>query len=130
MSAIQRLSAWAMRALREHRLPLLILVPPIAWVVWQSDADTVFPLLVLPFVALLVGLALRPRHVWLLWLGSVVIEWIAVGLMGKYDDPSGNETAASIMIEAFAWMLFGVLIPVALGRLIRTDLIDEGRHAG
>jgi hypothetical protein len=111
---------------REHWLPLLILVVPINWVVYQSDADNVVPFLILPLVALVIGIVLRPRHVWLVWLGSVVIEWIVVGYMGKYNDP-GDETVGSIMIEAFVYMFIGVLVPVWFGRLIRAA-IEQRRH--
>jgi len=128
MNAFQRLTAWSQRAAREHWLPLLILVAPINWVVWQSDADTIFPFLILPLVALIVGVALRPRHVWLVWLGSVVVEWITVGVWGKYGDPGSEETVGSIMVEAFMWMLLGVLLPVWLGRLVRAAVGEGGRH--
>ena len=76
-------------------------------------------MLPLPIVAFVIGLALRPRHVWLLWLGAVVVEWVTVIAWGRYDVPGSGETLTSIMIEAFFWMALGVLIPVWLGRLVR-----------
>lgn len=128
MSASRRVSQWLKQAVREHWLPLLILVAPVNWVVWQSDASNAILMLPLPLIALIVGFTFRPRHVWLLWLGSVVVEWITVGLWGKYSDPGAGETAFSIMIEAFGWMFFGVLIPLWLGRLLREALADLGWH--
>ena len=74
---LRRLVAWLVVAAREHWLALLILAVPINWVVYQSDASNAVPMLPLPIVAFAVGFFLRPRHVWLLWLGSVVLEWIA-----------------------------------------------------
>jgi hypothetical protein len=101
-------------------------VLPIHWVVYQSDADTVIPFLILPVVAIVVGAILQPRHVWLVWLGAVGIQWIAMGVLGKYTDP-GDETVLSLILEAFVWMALGVLLPVWLGRLARTWLDDARR---
>jgi len=127
MNAYQRLWEWTKTAAREHWLPLLILLAPINWVVYRSDADNVLPLLILPLVALVVGLVLRPHHVWLVWLSSVVMLWIVAGYMGKYNDPGPDETVASIMIEAFVWMFLGVLIPVWFGRLTRAAIDEQPR---
>jgi len=99
---------------------MLILIAPIVWAVYQSDkAESTLPMLPLPLVAIIVGYVLRPRHVWLLWLGAVVAEWIIVLAFGMYNDPDSGETLASIMIEAFFWMFMGVLVPLWLGRLGR-----------
>lgn len=119
MDIVQWALKWSKQAVREHWLPLLILVAPINWVVWQSDASNAIPMLPLPIIAFIIGFTLRPRHVWLLWLGSVVLEWVTVGLWGKYSDPGAGETVFSIMIEAFGWMAMGVLIPAWFGRLLR-----------
>ena len=127
MNAYQRLWERTKMAACEHWLPLLILLAPINWVVYRSDADNVLPFLILPLVALVIGLVLRPRHVWLVWLSSVVMLWIVVGYMGGYSDPGPDETVVSIMIEAFVWMFLGVLIPVWFGRLTRAA-IDEQPH--
>jgi hypothetical protein len=128
MDASQRVGIWLRTTAREHWLPLLILVLPIHWVVYQSDADTVIPFLILPAVALAVGIILRPRHVWLIWLGAVVIQWIAMGVLGKYADPE-DETVLSLILEAFVWMALGVLLPVWLGRTIR-NLTEANRPSG
>jgi hypothetical protein len=114
---------WVKEMARDHWLSLLILLAPINWVVYQSDkADNVLPLLPLPLVALIVGFILRPRHVWFVWLASVVMLWIVVGYMGKYNDSESGETVASIMVEAFLWMFLGVFIPIWLGRLARGEV--------
>lgn len=128
MNALPRLSAWATRAARDHRLPLLLLVAPVFWVVYRSDADNAGPLLVLPAAAFAVGALLRPRHVWLLWLGCVLLEWLAITVFGQWNDPGPGETAGSIALEAFGWMAIGVLLPAWLGRVFRTVGIDEWRH--
>lgn len=125
MNAFSRILEWSKQAAREHWLPLLILFVPVNWVVYQSDADNVLPLLPLPIVAFVVGLMLRPHHV---WLGSIVMVWIVVGYMGNYSDPGPDETVASIMIEAFIWMAFGILIPAWFGRLIRADSEEHQHH--
>lgn len=120
VKAVPQRWAWLYEAARDHWLSLLILVAPIIWVVYQADkAENVIPMLPLPIVAFGIGLLLRPRHDWLVWLGAVVIEWITVIVWGKYNDP-GDETLMSIMIEAFFWMFFGVFIPVWLGRSLRS----------
>jgi hypothetical protein len=126
MSASQRFWNWVKTAAQQHWLPLLILVLPIHWVVYQSDASSGGPLFVLPAAAFVVGYVLRPRHVWLIWLGAVVIQWIAMGILGKYADPE-DETVFSLILEAFAWMAIGVLLPVWLGRTARNlrDLVNE-----
>ena len=126
MNISQRAGNWLKTAAREHWLPLLILAVPIFWAVWNSDADNALPLLPLPIVALAVGFFLRPRHVWLVWLGAVVIQWVAMLALGDYGDPGPDETRLSITLEAFMWMAMGVLLPVWLGRLGRA-VVDEGR---
>ncbi|HAX24407.1 MAG TPA: hypothetical protein PK593_06730 [Thermomicrobiales bacterium] len=113
------LTAWMKTAAREHWLPLLALAVPIFWVVWNSDASTAMPMLPLPIVALAVGYFLQPRRVWLVWLGAVVVQWVAMLVLGKYGDPGPDETRLSLTIEAFAWMAMGVLLPVWLGRFGR-----------
>lgn len=128
MHAFPPILEWLKQAAREHWLPLLVLFVPINWVVYQSDADNVLPLLPLPIVAFVVGLVLRPRHVWLVWIGSVVMVWLVIGYMGKYNDPGPNETVASIMIESIIWMLLAVLVPAWFGRLIRADSMEHQHH--
>lgn len=75
-------------------------------------------LFILPVAAFVIGFVLRPRHVWLVWLGAVVIQWVGMGVLGKYVDPE-DETVFSLILEAFAWMAIGVLLPVWLGRTVR-----------
>ena len=120
MADARSIIPWLKSAAREHWLPLLLLIPPVVWVVYQSDAENILPMLPLPLAAFLIGLVLRPRHPWLLWLGSVVFEWIVVIAWGKYDVPGSGETLTSIMLEAFFWMAAGVWLPVWIGRAIRT----------
>lgn len=127
MNVTQRLATWGKTAAREHWLPLLILAAPISWAVWNSDASNVLPLLPLPIAALAVGYFLRPRHVWLIWLGAVVIQWVAMLVLGKYGDPGPDETRLTITLEAFGWMAFGVLGPAWTGRLVRAAAEEDMR---
>ena len=113
-----RLRRWARTAWQQHWLPLLLLVAPIGLVVWSTGLESTPLLFVLPVAAFVIGFLLRPRHVWLIWLGAVVIQWAAMCVFGKYADPE-DETVLSLIIEAFAWMAMGVLLPVWLGRTMR-----------
>lgn len=122
-----RLKKWLIASFNEHRLALALLVVPIGFVVWATEFETALLLLVLPVAAFVVGFALRPRHVWVVWLGAVVIQWIAMGVLGKYNDPE-DETVGSLILEAFAWMAMGVLVPVWLGRTVRN--LRQNRHPG
>lgn len=125
MNTVGRFPAWTKRAAREHWLPLLLMVLPIHLVVWRSDTASFLFVMIVPFAAFVVGAALQPRHIWLVWLGSVVIQWIAMGIFGGYSDPGPNETATSLIIEAFFWMAFGVLIPCWIGRLIGGEARED-----
>ncbi len=123
-----RLKRWLKTAFEQHRLALVLLIVPIGFVVWATELERVLFLLVLPVAAFVVGFVLRPRHVWFVWLGAVVIQWIAMGVLGKYADPE-DETVLSLIIEAFPWMAIGVLVPVWLGRTVR-NLTEQNRHSG
>lgn len=125
MTRSQHLSAWLATAVREHWLPVLVLVAPIFWAVWNSDASNALPMLPLPIAALAVGFIFRPRHVWLIWLAAVLIQWIAMLVLGGYGDPGPDETRLSITVEAFMWMAIGVLGPVWTGRVARWIVEDK-----
>ncbi len=127
MKTIGRITAWMKRAAREHWRPLLLMVVPIHLVVWRSDKASFLFVMIVPFMAFVAGVALRPRHIWLVWLGSVVIQWIAMGIFGAYSDPGPDETVPSLLIEAFIWMALGVLIPCWIGRLVGGE-IPTGNH--
>lgn len=126
MNAPNQPRTWVVSAWQQHWRPLLLLVAPIGLVVWSTELESTPVLFVLPAAALAVGFFLRPRHVWLVWLGAVVIQWLAMGVFGKYIDPE-DETVPSLILEAFPWMAMGVLLPVWLGRTIR-NVIDHGRR--
>lgn len=113
-----RLRTWLKATIREQWQPLLLLVVPVAAVVWATRFEFALPLLILPCAAFAVGFVLRPRHVWVVWLGAVVIQWIAMGVLGKYAHPEG-ETVPSLIVGAFPWMAMGVLIPIWPGRTAR-----------
>lgn len=105
---------------REIALPLLILiVPMIASVIGPGEMLTLtFP------VALAVGFLLRPRQLWPIWLGSVVLLWVVYGLAvlfdlipGSGEDVEAGETWWSFALEAFVFMAMLVLLPLWIGRL-------------
>lgn len=125
MNAFSSREGWINTAVREHWLPLVLLVVPIGLVVWGTELESTSFLFILPVAAFVIGLVLRPRHVWLVWLGAVVVQWVAMGVFGKYVDPE-DETVLSLIIEAFAWMAIGVLLPVWLGRTVR-KITDQNR---
>ena len=125
MSSLRR---WFKAAFGQHWRAVLALVVPIGLVVWASEWEDLLFVLILPVAAFIVGFVLRPRHVWFVWLGAVVVQWMAMAVLGKYADPEG-ETRLSLTIEAFAWMAMGVLVPVWLGRTAH-NLLDAGRHSG
>ncbi len=116
---------WLKTAFEQHWLALVLLVVPIGLVVWASEWEGLLFVLILPVSAFAVGFVLGPRHVWFVWLCAVVIQWIAMGVLGKYNDPEG-ETVGSLILEAFAWMAMGVLVPVWLGRMVRN--LRQNRH--
>jgi hypothetical protein len=122
-----RLKRWLKTAFEQHWRVLALLIVPIGLVVWASEWEDLPFVLILPVAAFVVGFALRPRHVWVVWLGAVVIQWIAMGVFGKYSDPEG-ETVGSLILEAFAWMAMGVLVPMWLGRTLRS--LRQNRHPG
>lgn len=128
MSTSQRTITWLKTAAQQHWLPLLVLVVPIGFVVWSTEVESTLLLMVLPVTAFVVGYKVKPRHVWIVWLGAVVIQWIAMGVFGKYTDPE-DETVLSLILEAFSWMAMGVLLPVWLGRTTR-NVVEQNRSSG
>lgn len=119
---------WLKTAFEQHRFALALLIVPIGFVVWATELEHAPFLVVLPVAAFVVGFVIRPRHVWFVWLGAVVIQWIAMGVLGKYADPE-DETVLSLIVEAFPWMAIGVFVPVWLGRTVR-NLTEQNRHSG
>jgi hypothetical protein len=121
VNTIDRQRAWLETTAREHWPPLAIMSAPItlAVAVWVSESWLFALVLSVPITAAAVGFALRPRRVWVVWLGSVVIQWIAMGAFGRYGDPEPEETTASLMLEALIWMALGVALPLWLGRVSR-----------
>lgn len=96
-------------------LPALLLAPAIAGVFWLDELGA----LMLATAALLVGAILRPAHLWIVWLETVVICWLAGGAYTLWGESSGNgdETVLTFMAEAFAFMALLVLLPMFVGRL-------------
>ncbi len=120
MNTVERLVAWTKRAAREHWLPLLIMVAPIVLAVgvWTSESWWFALILVVPVAAAIVGYILSPRHVWIMWAGAVVTQWIAMGIFDRYANAGPDETATSLVLEALIWMALGVAIPLWVGRIL------------
>ena len=128
MPARQHAAAWVKSAAQAPWLPLLILVAPVVWCVYQSDkAERIVPMLPLPIIAFVVGLLLRPRHVW--FSGSAA--WSSNGSPcsrgTRMPNRDRGETRGSIIIEAFFWMASGVLVPVWCGRRLRAGFAADRR---
>jgi hypothetical protein len=126
----------ARNLLNRHRLiewgvPALILALPIFGVFWLDELGA----LLLFIVAFGVGLILRPKHLWIIWIEAVVLTWLAGGaytLWGE-DSGDGDETVFTFMFEAIIFMALLVLLPMFLGRLIPTVtglLRDTDREVG
>jgi hypothetical protein len=121
MSTVERHDSWFRTIVREHWLPLLILIVPIniAVGVWVHDFPWFALTLVVPITAAVLGWVLRPRYIWVVWIGAIVILWASMGIWGRYTDPGPDETVMSLLFEAIVWMAIGVAIPLWLGRTAR-----------
>ncbi len=62
---------------------------------------------------------MRPRHIWVIWVGSILILWISVAVWGRYENAGPDETVLSLILEAIIWMSAGVAHPVWAGRFAR-----------
>jgi hypothetical protein len=107
-------------AIRGHWLSLLILVIPIniAVGVWVLDWPWFTLVLVVPITSVVLGWTVHPQHIWIVWLGTIVILWISMGIWGRYNDPGPDETTTSLLLEAIIWMALGVALPLWSGRLL------------
>ena len=107
------------RHLREYGLPLLLLTIPTIGIFWLDELGA----LILFLVALSIGLVLRPAHLWIVWLGTIVLWWLAGGAYSVLDNPSPvdqepEETPLSFMFETIPFTALLVLLPMFLGRLV------------
>ena len=99
----------------------LIAVPMVASVIGPGELLTLaFP------VSVVAGYLFAPRHLWLVWLGSVVMLWVVYGSANLLDivepladDPAEGETWWTVAIESFIFMAGLVWLPVTIGRLVR-----------
>jgi hypothetical protein len=133
MTIQQRTTAWLRELFREHWLPLLVMIAPIVLAVgvWTSESWWFALIIAVPVTAALVGYMLRPRHVWLMWAGAVVTQWIAMGIFDRYASAGPDETATSLVIEALIWMAIGVALPLWLGRIVGSAVdgpVRGGNH--
>ena len=104
---------------KEYGVPLLILIP-----LAVTFAIGGWVVLVYAIAALLVGLAFKPRHVWIPWLGSVLTLWTAgaaLALSGNWPwpDPAHGETFVSYAMEIVVFTAVLVLLPLFVGRTLR-----------
>jgi hypothetical protein len=107
------------RHLREYGLPLLLLTLPTIGIFWLDELGA----LILVAVAFAIGLVLRPAHIWIVWLGTIVLWWLAGGAYSVFGnpppvDPALEETPLSFMVETIPFTALLVLLPMFLGRII------------
>ncbi len=96
--------------------PLMVFAVPLAVsLVWTGDL-----MIAIAPAMLLAGFLFAPRHIWLVWLGSVVMLWAVNGvaaLMGEFESEAGNgETIWSFAFESLIFTAVLVLVPLWLGR--------------
>jgi Kef-type K+ transport system membrane component KefB len=105
---------------------------------WHRDLGLALLLMIVPMIAsvfvagglltitaptaLAIGFFLRPRQLWPIWLGSVVMMWIVYGLaelldLFPDDAAESGETWWSFALESFVFMAMLVLLPLWIGRL-------------
>jgi hypothetical protein len=108
----------------DHWFTLAILIIPIniAVGVWVLDWPWFAFVLVVPFTAAVLGWVLRPRHIWFVWIGAILILWISMGIWGRYNDPGPDETVMSLIFEGVIWMALGVALPLWAGRTARAGI--------
>jgi hypothetical protein len=113
--------------LKEYGLPTLIAsLLLLAWGKW---------FLVAVVGHFLVGLAFKPRHVWIPWMGAVVAAWIywaVLWLTGNWPwtDPRRMETLGGAALETLIFSVAFTLLPLAFGKAIRwaaEDLREQRR---
>ena len=96
----------------------LIAVPMVASVIGAGEWLTLaFP------VSIVAGFLFAPRHLWLVWLGAVVMLWTVYGtanLLGVIeplaDDPAEGETWWTFALESLIFMAGLVWLPLTIGR--------------
>lgn len=100
-------------------LPLaLIAVPMIVSVIGPGEwLVFTFP------VSAIAGYIFTPRHLWLVWLGAVVMMWVVYGtaaltglLPPLENDPAAGETWWTFALESFIFMAMLVFVPLWFGR--------------
>lgn len=86
-------------------------------------------LLLIP-AAFVIGLLLRPRLIWPLWLWTLVVIWVGNGITALVDPEwwsDSGETFVSFFFESLLFMTVLVLLPLWIGRLVARAL--GRRHA-
>ena len=108
--------------LLEYGVPTALIAGAVLAATWLPDPVQ----LLTPAVALACGAALRPRHVWIVWIAATltfaaaVLLWLLLG----YDLPKTTEPDTPAGFLAGAWLYppyFAVvaLAPLWLGRWLR-----------
>ena len=105
--------------LKEYGLPLLIMTSlPLTF-----EGESWGWVLVGAAVVFLVGLVFRPHHVWIPWLGPVVVFWIywaVLWLTGNWpwSDPTHGETLGSVALETVIFLAIPFLLPLITGKFL------------
>jgi hypothetical protein len=130
---VRRAWSWLTHTIWEHRWSFVVLVP-VGWLVpWlPEDSGWIFAI---PLVALLVGMILQPRHVWVVWLGAALLMIPSMLVWLLFNDPTpqpeGQEESAIEIIPITLFLgFFGVLLPAWLGRLLRAWYEQNVRRGG
>lgn len=103
---------------REIALPLILLFIPVllSLVSYGEYLIGCAP------VAFVIGLILKPKRLWPIWMGAIALVWLSYGTATLLHLPSveggGEETVGSFMFESVIFMAILVLLPLWLGRLV------------
>jgi hypothetical protein len=100
--------------LRAYGLPALLLTLPILGVFWLDELGAVM----LFAIAFAIGSVMRPARLWGIWLGAIVVWWLASGVYSMFGDLV-EKTPIDYMIESIPFTALLVLLPMSLGRWVR-----------
>jgi hypothetical protein len=111
--------------LRTYGLPALLLTLPTLGVFWLDELGA----MILFAVAFAIGCVMRPARLWGVWLGAIIVWWLASGVYSVFGDLV-EETPIDYMIESIPFTALLVLLPMSLGRWFgrRPDIRHRGQQ--
>jgi hypothetical protein len=104
--------------LRTYGLPALFLTLPTLGVFWLEELGA----FILFTVAFAIGFVMRPARLWGVWLGAIIVWWLASGAYSVFGDRV-EETPIDFMVVSIPFTALLVFLPMSLGRWFR------GMHA-